>query len=101
MLVFFSISPLGQSESVSKPVSQMIDLIAKSGLEYQVTPMGTIFEGPPDAVFDLLKACHATMKKSHNRVTSKILIDDRGADTGHMKAKIASLEKHLGRELPK
>ncbi|MBD3299246.1 MAG: thiamine-binding protein, partial [candidate division Zixibacteria bacterium] len=45
MLVFFSISPLGTSESVSKPVSEIIDIIARSGLEYQVTPMGTIFEG--------------------------------------------------------
>ena len=95
MMVFFSISPLGAGESVSKPVSAMIDLISKSGLEYQVTPMGTIIEGPPDAVFDLLKTCHLTMKKSHNRVTSKIYIDDRGADTGHMKSKIASLAKHM------
>jgi len=101
MLVFFSIAPLGESESVSKPVSEMINIIAKTGLDYQVTPMGTIIEGPPDAIFDLLKTCHATMKKSHNRVTSKILIDDRGDDTGHMKSKIASLEKHLGHEIPK
>ena len=101
MLVFFSISPLGASESVSKPVSEMIDLISKSGLEFQVTPMGTIIEGPADAIFDLLKACHVTMKKSHNRVTSKILIDDRGEGGSHFKSKIASLEKHLGRELPK
>jgi uncharacterized protein YqgV (UPF0045/DUF77 family) len=63
--------------------------------------MGTIIEGPPNAIFDLLKICHATMKKSHNRVTSKIIIDDRGEGTGHLKSKIASLEKHLGRELPK
>ena len=101
MLVFFSISPLGEGESVSKPVADVIDLISKSGLEFQVTPMGTIIEGPPDAVFDLLKTCHATMKKSHNRVTSKILIDDRGEGTGHLHSKIASLEKHLGRKLPK
>lgn len=101
MLVFFSISPLGESESVSKPVSEIVDLIAHSGMDYQVTPMGTIIEGPPDAIFALLKTCHATMKKSHNRVTSKILIDDRGEGTGHIKSKIASLEKQLGHELPK
>jgi uncharacterized protein (TIGR00106 family) len=99
MLAFFSISPLGESESVSKPVSRMIDLISKSGLEFQVTAMGTIIEGPADRIFEILKACHATMKESHNRVTSKILIDDRGDDSGRIRSKIQSLEKHLGRKL--
>jgi len=99
MLVFFSISPLGAEESVSKPVSEIIELIAQSGLDYQVTPMGTIIEGPREAVFDLLSRSHEHMKKSFHRVTSKIIIDDRGEDTGHMTAKIASLEQHLGRKL--
>ena len=99
MLIFFSISPLGADESVSKPVSEAIDLITKSGLDYQVTAMGTIIEGPPDQIFDLLKACHAQMKKSFNRVTSKILIDDRGTEGGHIKSKIARLEEHLGHKL--
>ena len=99
MLAFFSISPLGDGESVSKPVSRMIDLISKSGLEFQVTARGTIIEGPADRVFEILKSCHTTMKKSHRRVTSKILIDDRGDDTGRIRSKIASLEKHLGHKL--
>lgn len=99
MLVFFSISPLGAGESVSKPVSEIIDLIEKSGLDYQVTAMGTIFEGPRDKVFALLEECHAHMKQSFQRVTSKILIDDRGDKTGTLTSKIGSLEGHLGRKL--
>ena len=75
MLVFFSISPLGESESVSSAVAPIVELIAASGLDYQLTSMGTIFEGKPDQVFDLLKKCHAKMKESNHRVTSKILID--------------------------
>jgi uncharacterized protein (TIGR00106 family) len=99
MLVFFSISPLGESESVSKAVAPIVELIAASGLEYQLTSMGTIFEGPPDQVFDLLQECHAKMKESHHRVTSKILIDDRGDDLGRMKSKIGSIERQLGHKL--
>ena len=99
MLAFFSISPLGESESVSKAVAPIIELIADSGLEYQLTSMGTIIEGPPDAVFDLLKRCHATMKKSHHRVTSKILIDDRGDESGRIRSKTKSIERQLGHKL--
>jgi uncharacterized protein (TIGR00106 family) len=101
MLAFFSISPLGESESVSGAVSEIVALIAGSGLEYKLTAMGTIIEGEPDAVFDLLKACHAQMRVSHNRVTSKIMIDDRVGQTGRINGKIKSIESKLGRELKK
>jgi len=99
MLAFFSISPLGAGESVGAAVADVIALIESSGLDYQVTAMGTLIEGDPDRLFDLLKRCHAEMKKRHNRVTSKILIDDRGREGGHLQSKIASLEKHLGHRL--
>jgi uncharacterized protein (TIGR00106 family) len=99
MLVFFSIAPLGERESVSKAVAPIVELIAASGLEYQLTSMGTIFEGTPDQVFDLLKKCHARMKESHHRVTSKILIDDRGNDLGRIRSKTACIEEQLGHRL--
>ena len=99
MLVFFSIAPLGEGESVSEAVAPIVELIAASGLEYQLTSMGTIFEGTPDQVFELLKKCHVTMKESHHRVTSKILIDDRGDELGHIHGKVARIEKQLGHRL--
>ena len=99
MLVFFSISPVGEGESVSKAVAPIVELIAASGLEYQLTSMGTIFEGTSDQVFDLLKKCHAKMKESQHRVTSKILIDDRGDETGRIRRKVARIEEQLGRRL--
>jgi len=95
MLAFFSISPLGEGESVAKPVAEIVRLIADSGLDYQLTAMGTIFEGTPDQVFDLLKRCHMTMRKSHHRVTSKILIDDRGDMMGRIRKKVESIHTIL------
>jgi uncharacterized protein (TIGR00106 family) len=99
MLVFFSISPLGAGESVSEPVAEIVELIDQSGLDYQVTAMGTIIEGPRSDVFELLERCHAHMKKSFSRVTSKIIIDDRGDEGGKLKSKVASIEELLGRKL--
>ena len=99
MLVFFSISPLGESESVSGAVAEIVALIAESGLDYKLTAMGTIIEGEPDAVFDLIKECHARMRVSHNRVTSKILIDDRGGRTGRINGKLQSIKSKLDRDV--
>jgi len=45
VLLEFSMSPLDKGESVSVYVSRSLDIIDKSGLPYQLTPMGTIIEG--------------------------------------------------------
>lgn len=98
-LAFFSISPLGAGESVSGAVAKVIDLIEKSGLEYTTTAMGTIIEGKPREVFDLLFKCHELMQREHPRVTSKILIDHRRGKTGRLQAKVDKLEEVLGRKI--
>ncbi len=81
MLAFFSISPLGEGESVSGAVAKIIALIEQSGLEHTTNAMGTIIEGEPKDVFDLLYKCHASMQAEFPRVTSKILIDPVTAAT--------------------
>jgi len=45
VLLEFSMAPLGLGESVSEHVARVVDVIDKSGLPYQLTPMGTIVEG--------------------------------------------------------
>ena len=45
VLLEFSIAPVGQGESVSAHVARILDLIDRSGVPYQLTPMGTILEG--------------------------------------------------------
>lgn len=96
MMAFFSISPLGEGESVSGAVARVVDLIEQSGMERTTTAMGTIIEGEPKDVFDLLYQCHELMQSQHARVTSKILIDYRRGKTGRLKSKIESLEQKLG-----
>jgi len=45
MLVEFSITPIGRGESLSEDVARILDLVDRSGLNYKLTPMGTIVEG--------------------------------------------------------
>ena len=58
VLLEMSIVPLGQGESVSKYVAQCIDLVDRSGLNYELHAMGTIVEGELAEVLDLLAAVH-------------------------------------------
>ncbi|MFH1515286.1 MAG: MTH1187 family thiamine-binding protein [bacterium] len=101
MLVMFSIAPFGKGESLSKYVAESIDIIEKSGLDNQTTPMGTIVEGSWDEIFALINKCRLKMRKSANRVSIKIWVDDRKGARGSLKKKIKSIEKHLGHSINK
>ncbi len=98
-MAFFSISPLGEGESVSGAVAKIIEVIEASGLEHSTNAMGTIIEGETEQVFALLERCHEVMQAGYPRVTSKILIDHRRGKSGRLTAKIESLERKLGREI--
>ena len=44
-LVEFSMFPTEQTQSKSAFVARVLNIVDRSGLEYQLTPMGTIIEG--------------------------------------------------------
>jgi uncharacterized protein (TIGR00106 family) len=99
VLLEFSMSPLSQGESVSKYVARSLDIIDRSGLPYQLTPMGTIIEGEWDDVMAVVTQCFKTMSADCTRVSTSMRIDYRAGPGGRLKAKIASVEEKLGRKL--
>jgi uncharacterized protein (TIGR00106 family) len=101
VLLEFSMTPLGKSESVSQYVSRSIDIIDKSGLPYQMNPMGTVLEGEWDEVFSVVKKCYERMKEDCNRISVAIKVDYRKDKQSRLKSKIASVEKQLGRQVSK
>jgi uncharacterized protein (TIGR00106 family) len=101
MLLEFSTFPIGSSESLSRSVSETIKIIEDSGLPHQTHAMGTVVEGDWDELLSLVRKCHMKLRENHNRVSTKISIDDRGGATGRLAGKVESIEKHLGREINK
>ena len=97
VLLEMSIVPLGQGESVSKYVAQCVDLVDRSGLNYELHAMGTIVEGELVEVLDLMRQCIELVAKSSNRVTCSAKIDYRQGVHGSLQAKVASVEQKLGR----
>lgn len=95
MIAEFSIVPLTGEESLSKYVAIVLKEVKKSGLKYELTPMGTIVEGDVNSVFDLIKKCHIIMKQHSNRVLTRISIDDRGDDLNRMDKKVKSVLEKL------
>lgn len=97
VLLEFSMTPLDKGESVSTYVSRSIDIIDKSGLPYQLTPMGTILEGSWEEVHAVMTACFERMKIDCNRISTSVRIDFRDGKDNRLQTKIQSIENKLGR----
>lgn len=99
VLLEFSMSPLDKGVSLSPYVARSLDIIDKSGLPYQLTPMGTIVEGEWDEVMALVTACYKRMSEDCERISTSMRIDYRAGKSGRLKSKIRSIEGKLGRTL--
>ena len=85
--------------SVSKAVSEVIDLIDKSGLSYKTSSMSTIIEGEWQPVVDLLNKCRLKLRQRHSRLYMVIAVDDRKGAKGRLTGKVDSIEKCLRRKV--
>jgi len=102
-LLEFSMFPTSsdgrEGSSVSKQVSKIIDVIDRSGVPYQLTPMGTVVEassmkealGIVELAYEQLENC--------DRVYSSLKFDIRKNCENRLKTKIESVEKVLNREV--
>ena len=105
VLLEFSMFPTSQDcrdgSSVSKQVSKIIDAIDKSGVPYQLTPMGTIIEA--SSMKDALSIVELAYEQLEDcdRVYSALKFDIRKNCGNRLKTKIESVEKVLNREVSK
>jgi uncharacterized protein (TIGR00106 family) len=99
VLLEFSMSPLGKGESVGKYVARSLEIVDQSGIDYRLNPMGTVLEGEWDDVLDVVTRCYQRMRKDCGRISCSIKVDYRKGAAGRLNAKVASVEKRLGRKL--
>jgi uncharacterized protein (TIGR00106 family) len=101
VILEFSVAPLGTGESVSPYVARCIEIVAKSGLEYQLHAMGTLVEGELDQVLGVLAQCMQAVAADCPRVTCAAKLDYRRGHTGRLRSKVASVEAKLGHSVSK
>ena len=101
VLLEISMFPIGEGESVSPYVARSLEIIDRSGLDYQLHSMGTVIEGELDQVLDVVKRCFDAMSADCDRVSCSIKLDYRKGRSGRLQSKITSVEEKLGRELKK
>ncbi len=90
-----------KGSSVSHQVAKIIDMIDRSGLAYQLTPMGTIVEcASVKEALNVVERAYEELGECE-RVYSTIKLDIRKGELGRLSGKIASVEAKVGREIRK
>ena len=96
MLAEISVAPSDHWDHMSPYVAESVQIIKNSGLEYQLGPMGTVIEGDPEEVFDLLKLLHLNMRKHSLRVSTSVKIDDDvRRSSGRLIGKVVAVENQM------
>jgi uncharacterized protein (TIGR00106 family) len=99
VLVDFSMTPLGQGESVGPYVARCLEVVAASGLDYRLHAMGTQLEGEWDEVFAVVRRCFEALRPDCDRVTCTIKVDYRKGPGGRLESKVRKVQELLGRPL--
>jgi len=101
MIANFSVVPIGEGNSLSSQVAEVLKIVDESGINYKLHSMGTILEGDWDEILKLIKKCHERTLEDSDRVLTTITIDDRKGKSGRIVGKVQSVERKLGKELKK
>ena len=97
VLVEFAMFPTDKGESVSDYVSRVIKMFKESDLNYQLTPMGTVFEVESmEEATAVINNAYKQLEPDCNRVYTTIKMDIRKNKSNRMKQKINSIKNKIG-----
>jgi len=97
ILVEFAMFPTDKGESVSEYVSRIIKMFKESDVNYQLTPMGTIYEVDTiQEATEIINRAYKLLEVDCNSVYTTIKMDIRKNKNNRMKQKIESIEKKIG-----
>ncbi len=100
-IVEITIVPVGApGASLSGYVANALEVLGESGLEYELTAMGTIISGDLDQIWGVVRRMHEScFSMGAPRVLTGIRVDDRRDKAGSPDQKIRSVrEKLSGRQ---
>jgi uncharacterized protein (TIGR00106 family) len=93
VLLDFSMTPLGKGESVSPYVARCLEVVAASGLDYNLHAMGTTLEGELDDVLAVVRRCFAALESDCPRISCSMKIDYRKGPGGRLRSKVQKVQE--------
>lgn len=97
-LLEFAIFPTDKGDSVSQYVSQVIDMIRESGVDYQLTAMGTLIETETFyEALDIVNKAYVILEPYSERVYSTLTVDIQKNKSNRLKSKVSAIEAKIGK----
>jgi len=92
-----TVVPLGTgTPSLSAYVAKVLKILEDSGLTYQLTPMGTIIQGDPQEIMEVVLKMHNSLfPHGIHRVVTTLKIDERRDKSLTMESKVTAVEEKL------
>ncbi|MBI3858224.1 MAG: MTH1187 family thiamine-binding protein [Planctomycetes bacterium] len=100
MIAEVSIVPVGKGESVSIWVARAVEVIDRSGLKYQVGPMGTCIEGEWEQIAPVIGQCLRALSRDCRRVQLSVRADYRPISSCHLEDPVRSVARTVGHPVP-
>jgi uncharacterized protein (TIGR00106 family) len=94
-LAELSIFPLDKGVSLGPYVARVLQVIQRSGLEYQLGPMGTCLQGDFERVLQTVQECYQELEKDCQRVYLTLKMDCRQGSQDPLHSKVSSVEAKL------
>ena len=74
MIAEITVTPIGRAH-LAETIAQVVELVERSGLQHEVTAMGTLVSGEADDVWGVLRQCHELALRDSGRVLTDIRIE--------------------------
>jgi uncharacterized protein (TIGR00106 family) len=95
----FAMNPPDRGDGLAGYVARILDVVDRSGVAYQLTPMGTILEGSWDDVMKVVGDCFRALEPDCPRIGMNLKMDYKPGNESRLKSKVEAVEKELGRKL--
>ena len=86
MIVELTILPMGHDKDLSKTLAPALQVIHDAGLTYEVTAMGTVFEGNTESCWTVIRKAHEAVATTEARTITDIRIDEGAPHSLHVAA---------------
>ncbi len=97
VLLEYAMFPTDKGDSVSKYVSQIINMVRNSGFPYKLTAMGTIIETTTiEEATNIINKSYSILEPHSKRVYSSIKLDIQKNKENRLVSKIQSIENKIG-----
>jgi uncharacterized protein (TIGR00106 family) len=96
MLAEFSICPVGCT-IMSEEVAKVMKVLKKTGIKYQLGPLGTCLEGTLPQILSAIRRCHQAVAKEHDRVITQIKLYEHKKKGHSLEGMVSAVESKLQR----